>query len=80
MDSTPIPVQDLELLGVEPGLLDELGGTEAMLESGAGIQVPHPGLHEGPEIPGGAVGELHDPAWLPLEEDDVAAADVGGLH
>jgi hypothetical protein len=26
------------------------------------------------------VGELHDPAGLALEEDDVAAADVGCLH
>jgi hypothetical protein len=80
MDSVRISIQDLQLLGVEASFLDELGGTEPMLEGGAAGQVPHPGLDESPEIARCTVSEFHDPAGLAFEKDDMPASDVACLH
>ena len=80
MDSVGITIEHLQLLGVQPRLLDEFGGAEPVLEGGASVQVSHAGLDECPQIPRRPVGELHDPAGLALEEDHVAPANVACLH
>ena len=80
VDTVRVTIEDLKLLGVEPGLLDEFGGAEAMLEGGAGVQIAHSGLDKSPKVARGTMGKLHDPARLAFEEDHVPATDVGCLH
>jgi hypothetical protein len=73
-------IEDLQLLGVEAGFLQQLGGAEPGLEAVAGVQVPHPDLDECPEVAGGPVLELHDTAGIAFVNDDGAPPDIACLH
>ena len=80
MDPRGVAVQHLELLGVEARLLQEVGGAHAGVERVSRDQVAQTQLDERAQIPGRAMGEFHDATRLPVDEDDVSAADVGGFH
>src|SRR2546430_16411965 len=71
-----VAVQDLELLGIEPRLVQEVGGADPRIEGVPRDQVAEPQLDERPEVARRAVGEFHDAAGLAVGEDDGAAADV----
>ncbi len=80
MDAAGVAVQDLELLGVEPGFLHKVGGVEARVEGVPVEQIAEPHLDERAQIAGGAVGEVHHPARLAVDDEDVPLADIGCLH
>jgi hypothetical protein len=80
VDSISIAVEHLKLFGIEPGFLNELGGTESVLEGGATVQISHSDLDECPEVPRRPVRELHDAAGLSLKKNHVAPSNVSCLH
>ena len=78
--ATLIAIQHLELFGLERRLLHEIGGGKPCVERVPGDEVAEPYLNEGAEVSRRAVGKIHHPARLPLDHDDVPAANVGCLH
>src|SRR5207247_7014457 len=59
-----------------PALHDAL----PIFERVTGDEIAQPHLDERAQVTGGAVRELHDAGRLAVEQDDVAAPDVGGFH
>ena len=80
VDAVAVAIHDLHFLGVEPRVLDELGGAEPGVEGVAAGEVPEPDLDERAQVARGAVLEIHDPARLAVDDEHVAAADVACLH
>src|SRR3989442_509162 len=60
--------------------VDRRARADPRIEGGPRDQVAEPQLDERPEVARRAVGEFHDAAGLAVDEDDVAAANVGCLH
>ncbi len=80
MNPVGVPVHDLEVLGVEPGILHEFGGAETGIEGVAARQVAQADLHERPQVARGAMLKIHDAARVAIDHQDVTAADITGLH
>jgi hypothetical protein len=76
----PVPVEDLKLLGVEPGVFHEFRGAEPGIEGVTRVQVAEANLNERPQVSGGPVLEIHDSARLSVHHDHVAAPDIARLH
>ena len=75
-----ILIEDLHLLGIEPRFLQKIGGRKTLIEGVARHETPKTHLHERPEVAWRAVREIHDPARLAVDHEDVTFANVSGFH
>jgi hypothetical protein len=74
----PGVVHVLELMRLHERRLDGVGGTKAMIEAVAVLEALQLGLHHRPQVAWRVVAELNDAHGLAFEDDDHAAADLGG--
>ena len=73
-----VGVEELHEDFVDDHLLNGVGGAEAVLEHGAGLQVAQLGLDEGAKIAGRAVLDLEDRVQLVIVFDDHARTKLSG--
>src|SRR5207244_1680218 len=68
------------LLPVESRFVEETGGGETLIEHVTRKKIPETDLHERAQVARSAMGEVHDPARLAVDHEDVTFANVCGFH
>lgn len=74
-----VAVQVFHFLLVQVRRFDAVFGAEPVLQLGAGLQVAQGRLHHSPPVSRGDVQQLHDPAEVPVVDDDHSRFELSGV-